>query len=155
MRERPDSSKITINSPMVMLWSTSRFQSIANGSGGFAAARQAELRRNVATFPDRPSIDYLRSQGVKQVLLLRAYAPGTSWDRAGDVPVERILFVLAEKLSLPRVAPDGQLMSYKFHHRRMGKQLRDDQSLEQQGVEEADVLRIQPEITAGAGGRRR
>ena len=67
----------------------------------------------------------------------------------GDIPVERILYVLAEKLALPRVAPDGQLMSYKFHHRRLGKQLRDDQSLDQQGVTESDVLRIQPEITAG------
>jgi hypothetical protein len=73
---------------MVMLWSTSRFQKIANGSGGMAAARQAELRRNVAGFPDKTSIDYLRSQGIRQVLLLRAYAPGTSWDRAGDVPVD-------------------------------------------------------------------
>lgn len=24
--------------------------------------------------------------------------------------------VLADKLHLPRYAPDGQLMSYKFHH---------------------------------------
>ena len=76
----------------------------------------------------------------------------TPVDVSDDVPVERILFVLAEKLELPRVAPDGQLMSYKFHHRRLAKQLRDDQTLGEQGVVDADVLRIQPEITAG--GRR-
>jgi hypothetical protein len=74
----------------VMLWSTSRFQPVANGSGGFAAARQAELRRNVANFPDQPSIDYLRSQRINQVLLLRSYVPGTSWERAGDVPVDAL-----------------------------------------------------------------
>jgi hypothetical protein len=73
----------------------------------------------------------------------------TPVDVPGDIPIERILYVLAEKLALPRVAPDGQLMSYKFHHRRLGKQLRDDQSLSEQGVVDADVLRIQPEITAG------
>ena len=67
----------------------------------------------------------------------------------GDVEVERILLVLAEKLHLPRHSPDGELMSYKFHHRRLGKQLRDDQSLSQQGVVDGDVVRIQPEITAG------
>jgi hypothetical protein len=70
-------------------------------------------------------------------------------DVPGDVAVERILLVLAEKLHLPKHSPDGELMSYKFHHRRLGKQLRDDQSLGQQGVVDGDVVRIQPEITAG------
>lgn len=85
------------------------------------------------------------------------------WDATGnkrlkvqvpdDVPVERILMVLADKLHLPRYAPDGQLMSYKFHHRRLGVQLLDDQTLTQQSVLEDDVVRIQPEITAGGGAR--
>ena len=84
------------------------------------------------------------------------------WDATGnkrlkvtvpnDVSVERILMVLADKLHLPRYAPDGQLMSYKFHHRRLGLQLLDDQTLVQQGVTEDDIVRIQPEITAGAAG---
>jgi len=67
----------------------------------------------------------------------------------GDVAVERVLMVLADKLHLPRYAPDGQLMSYKFHHRRLGVQLRDDLSLDAQSVQEGDIVRIQPEITAG------
>ena len=85
------------------------------------------------------------------------------WDATGnkrlqvqvpdDVAVERILMVLADKLHLPRHAPDGQLMSYKFHHRRLGVQLVDDQTLADQQVADADIVRIQPEITAGAGDR--
>jgi hypothetical protein len=81
------------------------------------------------------------------------------WDATGnkrlpvqvpdDVAVERILTVLADKLHLPKHAPDGQLMSYKFHHRRLGLQLRDDQTLREQQVVDGDVVRIQPEITAG------
>jgi hypothetical protein len=81
------------------------------------------------------------------------------WDATGnkrlavqvpdDVTVDRILIVLADKLHLPRHAPDGQLMSYKFHHRRLGVQLLDDQTLSQQKVVDGDVVRIQPEITAG------
>ena len=84
------------------------------------------------------------------------------WDATGnkrlkvtvpnDVAVERILMVLADKLHLPRYAPDGQLMSYKFHHRRLGVQLLDDQTLAQQQVVEDDIVRIQPEITAGGLG---
>jgi len=81
------------------------------------------------------------------------------WDATGnkrvevevpaDVPVERILTVLAQKLHLPKHSPDGQLMSYKFHHRRLGMQLLDEKTLAEQQVERGDVLRIQPEITAG------
>jgi len=81
------------------------------------------------------------------------------WDATGnkrvlvqvpdDVDVNRILMVLADRLHLPRHSPDGQLMSYKLHHRRLGTQLLDDRSLGTQEVVEGDALRIQPEITAG------
>ena len=81
------------------------------------------------------------------------------WDATGnkrvevevpaDVAVECVLMVLADKLHLPKHSPDGQLMSYKFHHRRLGMQLLDDKTLAEQQVERGDVLRIQPEITAG------
>jgi hypothetical protein len=40
---------------VVQLWSTTRFQPIANGDGGFAATRQADLRRRVEhSVPPRP-----------------------------------------------------------------------------------------------------
>lgn len=66
-----------------------------------------------------------------------------------DVPVNRILVVLIERMNLPLNSPDGQLMSYKLHHRRTGQQLLDNQTLAQAGVINADELRLQPEITAG------
>lgn len=81
------------------------------------------------------------------------------WDATGnkrqtvempsDVPVNRILVVLIDKLNLPRHGPDGQLMSYKFHHKASGKQLLESQSFKDAGVQNGDILRIQPEITAG------
>lgn len=83
------------------------------------------------------------------------------WDATGnkrqdvelpdDAPVNRILAVLLEKMNLPRTAPDGQPLSYKFHHKRSGKQLLDEQCLADVGVVEGDVLRLHPEITAGIG----
>ena len=51
--------------------------------------------------------------------------------------------------TFPSTAPTAQLMSYKFHHRRLGIQLLDDKTLADQQVTDGDVLRIQPEITAG------
>jgi uncharacterized ubiquitin-like protein YukD len=82
------------------------------------------------------------------------------WDATGakrqqvqmpdDAPVNRIMAVLLEKMNFPQIGPDGQLLSYKFHHRNTGRQLLDEQTLSDAGVKEGDVLRLQPEITAGA-----
>jgi hypothetical protein len=81
------------------------------------------------------------------------------WDATGnkkqivevpaDAAVNRVIAVLVEKMSLPRQSPDGQLMSYKFHHKASGRQLLDSQSLHDAEVRDGDVLRLQPEITAG------
>ncbi len=66
-----------------------------------------------------------------------------------DAPVRRIIGKLIEMMKLPSTGPDGQPMSYKFHHKASGKQLTDDQTLSDAGVKDGDVLRLQPEITAG------
>jgi hypothetical protein len=66
-----------------------------------------------------------------------------------DVTVNRIVALLVEKMSLPLNSPDGQIMSYKLHHRRTGQQLLDGQTFRQAGVVAGDELRLQPEITAG------
>ena len=70
-----------------------------------------------------------------------------------DVPINRILVVLVERMNLPLNSPDGQLMSYKLHHRRSGSQLLDSQTLQQANVLNGDELRLQPEITAGRTNR--
>ena len=66
-----------------------------------------------------------------------------------DVAINRLLVVLIERMNLPLNSPDGQLMSYKLHHRRTGSQLLDVQTLAGAGVVNGDELRLQPEITAG------
>jgi hypothetical protein len=82
------------------------------------------------------------------------------WDATGnkkqlvelpaDAAVNRVIAVLVEKMNLPRYSPDGQLMSYKFHHKASGRQLLDDQTLASADIHSGDVLRLQPEITAGS-----
>ena len=82
------------------------------------------------------------------------------WDATGNkkavvnlpkaAPVNRIIVLLVDRMNLPRNSPDGQLMSYKFHHKASGRQLLDEETLESAGIKEGDVLRLQPEITAGA-----
>ena len=91
---------------------------------------------------------------------LMSYMTIEIWDATGnkrqvvslpsDATVDRVIAVLVDKMSLPRHSPDGQLMSYKFHHKASGRQLLEEATLESSGVREGDVLRLQPEITAGA-----
>lgn len=66
-----------------------------------------------------------------------------------DAPVRRIIARLIQMMSLPAVGPDGQPISYKFVHKASGKQISDEQSLSDANVADGDVLRLQPEITAG------
>jgi len=67
-----------------------------------------------------------------------------------NVPISRLLIILVERMSLPLNSPDGQIMSYKLHHKRTGQQLLDQQTLADSGVANGDDLRLQPEITAGS-----
>lgn len=81
------------------------------------------------------------------------------WDATGnkrqlvevpaDAEVNRLVAVLIDRMSLPRNSPDGQLMSYKLHHKASGRQLLDTETLVAANVQDGDILRLQPEITAG------
>ncbi|WP_028060983.1 EsaB/YukD family protein [Candidatus Solirubrobacter pratensis] len=67
----------------------------------------------------------------------------------GDAASGRILAKLVELMELPTTGPDGQPLSYRFHHKQSGRQIGDGQTLEQAGVADGDVLRLVAEITAG------
>jgi len=67
----------------------------------------------------------------------------------GDAASGRIIARLVELMSLPPVGPDNQPLSYKFHHKQSGRQIDDNESLMQAGVQDGDVLRLVAEITAG------
>ncbi|HEX8103649.1 MAG TPA: EsaB/YukD family protein [Solirubrobacteraceae bacterium] len=66
-----------------------------------------------------------------------------------NVAAGRIVGKLVTLLELPTVGPDGQPLSYKFHHKQTGRQVNDNESLSDAGVNNNDVLRLVAEITAG------
>jgi hypothetical protein len=66
-----------------------------------------------------------------------------------NVAAGRIVGKLVQLLQLPPVGPDGQPLSYKFHHKQSGRQIGDNETLADAGVGENDVLRLVAEITAG------
>jgi hypothetical protein len=67
----------------------------------------------------------------------------------GNAAAGRIMNKLVELMELPSVGPDGLPLSYKFHHKRTGRQIDDNETLETAGVTDGDVLRLVAEITAG------
>lgn len=67
-----------------------------------------------------------------------------------DIKCGIIMVKLIEKIKLPSVGPDGNPISYKFIHKVTGRQLLESQTLGEAGIKDGDVLRLQPEITAGS-----
>ncbi len=67
-----------------------------------------------------------------------------------DVAISKIIDKLIEVLYLPAVNTAGAPITYKFLHKATGRHLLDNLTLAQCGVQEGDVLRLIPEITAGA-----
>jgi hypothetical protein len=105
---------------------------------------------------DLTQLDWSGKSGIQVAMAL---VNVQVWDATGnkrqevempdDAPVNRLIAVLLQKMNFPQYAPDGQPLSYKIHHRASGKQLLDSQTLGQVGVKSGDILRLQPEITAG------
>ena len=96
---------------------------------------------------DQPAVS--DRKGTRVTFLDQTGAKSVEAVIADSVTVKRILPNIITKMNLPVMGPDGQPMSYKFHHKASGKQLSDEQTLADAGVSEGDVLRVVPEITAG------
>jgi hypothetical protein len=71
-----------------MLWSTDRFADLVNGGSGIVPAEQDRARRAAQSFPDAASVSYLRSIGVRTVVVVRARAAGTRWQNAESLPID-------------------------------------------------------------------
>ncbi|TDC70414.1 hypothetical protein E1193_29855, partial [Micromonospora sp. KC606] len=72
----------------VMLWSTDGFPRTVNGLASFVPASQERTRVMSLGFPDAASVAYLRSAGVRTVVLLPGYAAETPWRDAAGRPVD-------------------------------------------------------------------
>jgi uncharacterized ubiquitin-like protein YukD len=68
-----------------------------------------------------------------------------------DIAISKIIDKLVDVLHLPAVNTAGVPITYKFLHKVTGRHLLDNMTLAQCGVNEGDVLRLIPEITAGGG----
>ncbi|MEU1887032.1 hypothetical protein [Micromonospora sp. WMMD987] len=72
----------------VMLWSTDGFPKVVNGLASFTPQSQERIRAASMTFPDATSVAYLREVGLRTVVLLPGWAPGTPWADVAARPVD-------------------------------------------------------------------
>lgn len=71
-------------------------------------------------------------------------------DMPGDIPVRDLMEELTSLLELPTVGPDGRPMGYRVDSKALGRELREDETLEGAGIPSDDRLMITTDITAGA-----
>lgn len=66
-----------------------------------------------------------------------------------DVSVRDLLAELTSLLKLPVVGPDGRPMAYRLDSKSLGRELAEDETLQDAGVPQEDRLMITADITAG------
>ncbi len=66
-----------------------------------------------------------------------------------DVPVKELLPELTSSLALPTTGPDGRPMSYRMDSKALGRELREDETLQGAGVPKEDRLMLTADVTAG------
>ncbi len=66
-----------------------------------------------------------------------------------DVVVKELVPELATTLELPTVGPDGRPVSYRLDSKALGRELKDDETLNSAAVPDNDRLMITADITAG------
>jgi hypothetical protein len=71
-----------------MYWSTEGFPYLVNAQSGYSPCILRRVRRVARTFPDAPSIGFLRSIGVNSVVLHTNLVRGTRWSNTAEAPIE-------------------------------------------------------------------
>jgi hypothetical protein len=66
-----------------------------------------------------------------------------------DVPVKELMPELTTSLELPTTGPDGRPMGYRLDSKALGRELQEEETLEEAGVPEEDRLMITADVTAG------
>ena len=131
-----------------------RLTEMQTTTGPGSTERRVSLLTDLLSRATRPEAELLRrllTGELRQGALagLMGDAIGRAASVPGDAASGRIIARLVELMNLPAVGPDNQPLSYKFHHKQSGRQIDDNESLEQAGVQDGDVLRLVAEITAG------
>lgn len=85
---------------------------------------------------------------IKVIIQDHTGAKRTPVELPADVPMRRLIPALVTRMGLP-TTQGGQPLSYALDHKRTGKRLGADETMESAGVQAEDMLLLLPTITAG------
>jgi len=86
---------------------------------------------------------------VRVVIQDHNHSKKTTVELPDEVTMQRLLPALAARMQLP-LQHAGNPIIYRLDHRRSGRRLDDDDTLQSVGVQPDDVFVLLPEVTAGA-----
>lgn len=86
---------------------------------------------------------------VRVVIQDHNHSKKTTVELPDEVTMQRLLPALAARMQLP-LQHAGNPIVYRLDHRRTGRRLDDDDTLQSIGVQPDDVFVLLPEVTAGA-----
>jgi uncharacterized ubiquitin-like protein YukD len=66
-----------------------------------------------------------------------------------DVPVKELIPELTTSLELPTTGPDGRSMAYRIDSKALGRELKEDETLQQAAIPQNDRLMMTADVTAG------
>ncbi len=66
-----------------------------------------------------------------------------------DVPVKELIPELTTSLELPTTGPDGRAMSYRLDSKALGRELKEEETLQQAAIPQNDRLMMTADVTAG------
>ena len=70
-------------------------------------------------------------------------------DVPDDVTVKELMPEFTSLLELPVTGPDGRAMSYRLDSKALGRELKEDETLNQAGIPQNDRLMMTADVTAG------
>lgn len=70
-----------------------------------------------------------------------------------DVSIGELVPEIITTLGLPSTGPDGTPTRYELHSKRLGRNLRADETLAAAGIGPEETIRMVPDVTAGGGCR--
>jgi hypothetical protein len=86
----------------------------------------------------------------KNVTLVLPAGGSQTADVPGDVPIKELKPELVSVLDLPTTGPDGRPMDYRIDSKALGRELQEEETLEEAGVPDEDRLMLTADITAGS-----
>lgn len=66
-----------------------------------------------------------------------------------DVPMKELIPELTTSLELPTTGPDGRAMSYRLDSKALGRELKEEETLQQAAIPQNDRLMMTADVTAG------